>query len=49
MKITVDKYEYAKIIRGCFLCDSCRDCALWEMCNGQDDLVEHIEIEEHKP
>ena len=55
MKITVDKYEYAKIIRACYaavddLCSGCRKCVLKDVCDGADGLLDYIEIEEeHKP
>lgn len=48
MKIIVDKYEYAKIIRACQNCCNgygcCGKCALTDVCDGQNSLEEAVEI-----
>ena len=50
MKITVDKYEYAKIIRGCAKNSDgytpCQNCALQDVCGGKDALENSVEIVE---
>lgn len=50
MKITVDKYEYAKIIRSCAKNSDgytpCQNCALQDVCGGKDALENSVEIVE---
>ena len=52
MKITVDKYEYAKIIRSCAKSNegypSCQGCALVDVCADRDTLENSVEIVEEK-
>lgn len=53
MKIIVDKFEYAKIIRECEQCkntgyDVC-SCALRAICTGTDDLEVCVTIRNNKP
>ena len=48
MKISCDKYEYAKMIRSCksttdgYSCNS--KCVLSDVCQGQPWLEDHVEI-----
>lgn len=48
MKITVDKYEYAKIIRSCAKSNEaytpCQGCALVDICGEKDALENSVEI-----
>lgn len=52
MKILADKYEFAKMIRECQKirdrnCGRCQ-CALQEICQGQEDLEDCVEITEEE-
>ena len=52
MKILADKYEFAKMIRECQKirdrnCGRCQ-CVLQEICQGQEDLEDCVEITEEE-
>lgn len=52
MKITVDKYEYANIIRRCAKSTEtytpCQGCALVDICGERETLENSVEIAEEE-
>lgn len=50
MKITLNKYDYATIVRNCMKAregyDGCGKCALQDVCTGSDKLEESCILED---
>lgn len=50
MKITLNKYDYATIVRNCMKArerfDGCGKCALAGVCNGPEELEASCNLEE---
>lgn len=47
MKIFLNKYEYAHLIRGCKYCRdrmNCNSCALTNVCSGEGWLEDMVEV-----